>query len=96
MRAVGLGGSIGIAVPTGELLMAPVVVGVPVNGPWLVAPVKVSTTGGRAFVAPGMSAAGIPAYDAADETAALFTVPTSLYEYVPYGKSVTVASSSKA
>jgi hypothetical protein len=73
--AVGFGGSIGIAVPAGELLIAPVVVGGgPEYGPCEVTPVTwLLTIGGTAFVAPGISDAGIPACEATEEIAALLT-----------------------
>merc|ERR1712000_468937 len=87
--AVGFGGNIGIAVPAGELLRAPVVVGVPEYGPWDVTPVTwLLTIGGTALVAPGISDAGIPAYEATEDTAALLTEGSCGYEYVPNGEAV--------
>ena len=70
-------------VPAGELLSAPVVVGAgPEYGPWDVTPVTwLLMIGGTAFVAPGISDAGIPAIEATEETAALLTDGIWLYVY---------------
>ena len=71
-----------MVVPAGELLTAPVVVGVPEYGPWLVTPVTwLLMIGGTGLVAPGISEIGMPAYEAAEEAAALLVTGFWLYEY---------------
>jgi hypothetical protein len=51
-----------MAVPSAELLTAPVVVGVPLYDPWDVTPVTwLLTIGGTGSVAPGIAEAGTPA-----------------------------------
>jgi hypothetical protein len=74
-KAVGFGGRAGIAVPAGEFFTAPIMVGVPLYGPWLVTPVtSLLTRGGTALVAPGIAVTGRSAMEAARETAELYTL----------------------
>jgi hypothetical protein len=61
--------------PKTTVSSAPVVVGVPEYGPWLVTPVTSLLIRGKAgTVAPGISEAGRPATEVTDATAAVSTL----------------------